>query len=328
MKKAIIILTALAVVLGIFTSCGKKKAQYSEYVTDANGEYVTDKDGNIETTILDEKDVSVEYVTDKDGKKTINEDGEYVTLLHVLHDVTVTDKDGNVATSKQAVANTTMSIDDEEGQTSVEPETTVSVGSTTKTSERLFETKVLPVLKSGVFTMKMTFNGNLDGTGNVAMPAVIAYDTPNSRFYMETSMGLVKIKCIVKDNKMYLIMPSMKSYSETDYSEDGGDMSEAMNEITDSLSSSSAKYVKTTTVKYKNVECVCEEYKDGDVTYKYFFQKSDSKFVRMELIDNASGTSNIVNIDTFVAGVQDSYFKIPSGYKKMDLEALAAALGA
>lgn len=328
MKRAIVILTAVVTVLAIMTSCGKKKVQYSEYMTDANGEYVTDKDGNIETTILDEKDVSVEYVTDKDGKKTIDENGEYVTVLHILKDVTVTDKDGKTITSKQDVANTTVGIDDsEEGQTSVVPETTVPVGSTTKTSDRLFETKVLPILKSGVFTMKMTFTGDLDGTGSVAMPAVLAYDTPNSRFYMETSMSLVKMKCIVKDGKMYLVMPSLRSYSVNDYSDEDGDMGEIMKEMTEGLSSTNAAYVRTTETKYKNVACICEEYKEDNITYRYFFQKSDQKFVRMEVIDGDTGESTIILVDTLVAGVQDSYFQIPSGYKEMDLEALASALG-
>lgn len=335
MKKAIIILTALAVVLGIFTSCAKKKTQYSEYVTNENGEYVTDSEGNKQTTIIDAENVSVEYVTDKDGKKTIDENGEYVTVLHVMRDETVTDsngkvvtqEDGKAATSKQSAVNTTLGIGDEEGQTSVAPETTIPEGKTTKTSERLFDTKVLPVLKSGVFTMKMTFTGNLDGSGSVAMPAVLACDTPNNRLYMETSMGAMKLKCIVKDNKMYIVMPSLRAYSVSDYSDEDGDMGEAMKEITDSLASSSASYVKTTETTYNKVKCICEEYKEGSITYRYFFQKSDQKFVRMEAIDGESGQSTIMNIQAFSAGVQNSYFQVPAGYKQMDLEAIANAIG-
>ncbi|MBQ7580947.1 MAG: hypothetical protein IJU39_06550 [Clostridia bacterium] len=327
MKKAIIILTAVFTALAVLTSCGKNKAQYTEYVTDANGEYVTDKDGNIETTVIDDENVSVEYVTDKDGKKTIDENGEYVTVLHMLRDVTVTDANGKVVTSKQEVANTTASIDDMESYTSVEAETTVSVGEATKTSERLFETKVLSILKSGVFTMKMTFTGNLEGTGNVAMPAVLAYDTPNNRFYMETSLGVIKLKCIVKDGKMYLVMPSIKSYSVSDYTDEDGEMGDMMKEMTESISSSNAKYVCTTETKYNNVDCICEEYKEDNLTYRYFFQKNDQKFVRMELIDGDSGETTVVNIDTLVPGILDSYYQVPSGYQQIDLETIASALG-
>lgn len=335
MKRALILLTTIVCIIAIFTACGKKKVQYSEYVTDANGEYVTDKDGNKETTIIDEKNVSVEYVTDKDGKKTIDENGEYVTVLHINRDVTVTDKDGKTVTekngkavtSKQETAETTVGIGDVEGQTSVQPETTVAAGKTTKTSEHLFETKVMPILKSGTFTMKMTFTGDLEGTGNVAMPAVIAYDTPNNRFYMETSMGITKLQCIVKNNKMYLLMPTLKSYSETDYSDADGEMGEAMKEITNNLSSSAATYSNTTKVKYKGVDCICEEYKDGSATYRYFFRSSDKQLVRMEVIDGESGQNTIINIDYFAAGAQDSYFNIPKGYRKMDLESIANALG-
>lgn len=322
------ILTSLVCVLAVTAACGKKQStQYSEYVTDDKGQYVTDKQGNIETTILDSKNVSVEYVTDDKGKKQIDEKGEYVTVVHVVKDVTVTDKNGKTLTSKQDTANTTASIGDEQGQTNAATQTTAKQGKTTKTGERLFENKVLPILKSGRFTMKMTYTGNMEGSGNVSMPVVIAYNTPQNKFFMETKMGVTKLQCIIKNSKMYLIIPSMKSYSETDYGDGDGDMAEALKGITDEISSSSAKYVKTTNTKVNNVECICEEYKDETALYRYFFAKSDKKFIRMELIDSESGQSTIIIVDSLTAGADDSYFEIPKGYKEIDLESLAGSLG-
>lgn len=329
LKKALVILTALVSTLAITTACSKTQTKkYSEYVTNENGEYVTNEKGEIETTILDSDDVSVEYVTDNAGKKTIDENGEYVTVLHIKKNQTVVDENGNVIKTKVDVANTTAYLDDSEvGQTSAVPETTVKVEGTTKTSERLFETKVMPIFKSGKFTMKMSFTGNLSGTGNVAMPMVVAYDLTNNRFYMETKMAAIKLKCIAMNNKMYLVMPSLLSYSEQEYSEEEGDLSDMMGQLSDDFSNTKENYVKTSNVTFNKKECVCEEYKKDGIVYKYIFQKSDDKFVRMEVSDSETGETTIINIDSLSAGADESYFKIPKGYKKLNMDDLANSLG-
>ncbi|MBQ6624293.1 MAG: hypothetical protein IIX39_00540 [Clostridia bacterium] len=326
MKKVILSLTALACVFATVTACSKSdNEKYAEYVTDENGAYVTDANGELQTTILDSEEVSVEYITDDSGKKTIDDNGDYKTVVHHI----VTDENGQT----KDIANTTLSVDDVTDSIGTEDiinattETTVQIEKTTQTSARLYEKKVLPIIKSGKFTMKFSVSSNFEGVGNMVVPVVVACDDTNNRFFFETRFSAIKMQYILKNDKMYMVFPSMRSYTETEYGSEGDDISQMIKDITNGMASTKSEFIGTSKAKYKGVECVCEEYKEDNLVYRYFFRKSDSKFIRLEMIDTQTKESTVINFDSLSAGVAESYFNIPKSYKKVDMDSLADSLG-
>lgn len=327
MKKVILSLTALACVFATVTACSKNNnTKYAEYVTDENGAYVTDENGEIQTTILDSEEVSVEYITDENGKKTIDDNGEYVTVVHHI----VTDEKGQT----KDVAQTTLSVDDgtdstsSEGGTEATTETTVQIEKTTQTSARLYEKKVLPIIKSGRYTMKFSVSSNFEGFGGMVVPIVVACDDDNGRFFFETKFSGIKIQYIEKNSKVYMVIPSMKSYTEIDKGSSDEDLtSETIKEIVNAMASGKSVFVGTSTAKYNGVECICEEYEEEKVVCRYFFRKSDGQLLRMEMTDIDTKESTVINFSALSVGVAESYFNIPSTYKKIDIDNLAQSVG-
>lgn len=324
MKKALLVLTALAVVLSAVTACGKgEEKSYAEYVTDEKGAYVTEADGNIVTTMLDADDVSVEYITDENGKKTLDDEGEYVTILHFFNNVTATDAKGNVVEKVEEIVKTTIGIGDDTIETSVTPETTAPKGETTSTQERIYETKYLPLFASGRFALKMTATVG-EGKDSMSMPLVIATDSKS--IFFEIKYGIYRIQNIISDGKSIMVLPMIKSYCETEMDVSSEEFGLGLQEITQALGGIESKYVQTSNVKIGGTDYICEEYDYEGAKQRFYFTPDTKEMKRIEMEDTTTGEINIMRIDGFSGIVDDSYFKVPSNYKKVDLDSLVGSL--
>ncbi len=291
MKKGLCIILSIMMILVSFAACGdkeesKKVQAVTQVVTDANGEAVTDKDGNVVT----------EKVTDKDGKF-------------------VTEVVGS-ETKPSSTNPTSSSSSSDSGSVNSKP-----LDEGTKTEDtHLVDTVLKPVFKTKKFTMKVRVTSE-----GVSMPMTMTVDGENAAFLvsMKDMKGMDEmdemaaylgddVKLIVKDGKSYTAMEMLgqKIYMETD----GADLGMDMDGFMDPTGDSSLKYVKTTTVKDGNKTYTCEEYKsdDGSVT-KYYFE--GNKWARLEMIEN--GTSSVMEITEFKNTVDTKIFDL-KGYTKFD----------
>ncbi len=325
-KKLIIVLLCLLTVILSTVACTKKNENinYTVAVTDVNGETVTDENGK-NVTVKAEA-TSVEYVTNEDGQKILDENGKNKTVLHYI--VPKVDKNGNTVTGSNKkpvtvkVEPTKKPVTTENSSSvTVVPETTMPEGTTAKEQSNLFEKKYYNIIKSGKFTIDMSWSGKMEGT---TMNSNIVFAMSGSDIFMQmksSSLLNMTMQIISANSKSYIVFPSLKKYCESEEDLGTGD-------VMGSLGSSSAKYNKTTNVTSGGKSYICEEYSDGTTVYKYYFDVSSSELKRIEMSDSSmSSEPVIITINKFVAGADSSYFTVPGSYKKINMDQLAGVLG-
>ena len=326
-KKIIALILCLATVVVITAACTKKGPDvddFTVYETDVFGEYVTDKNG--EKVTLSLEDVSVEYVTDKNGNKILDEDGNEVTILHYY--ITDVDDEGNVVTDKNKEPVTKEHTSSKQESTTmglgniqdilngdVEPTTveieTIPEGTTIKENKKLLE----KAFSTGKFYMDLSVENQL----GIPMTMTLAISGAD-KVYVAFNANLYGMKMgyatLQANGKSYAIDTTAKKYCESDSV--ATDVSD-IDEITSSLVyGDSMKYVQTSEVKYKGVTYICEEYETEMGKSKYYFDKNTEELKRIE--HDTSEANTVLVVKKFVKNPSDSYFTVPSGYKKVSSE--------
>lgn len=290
-----------------------------EYATDAEGEVVTQENGQKETTTTttkaggasssdDDMDFQV-YATDKNGENITDKDGNLVTTQidfnEVLNEMTKTTTTGKTKPGEKPTQGGLAGSLESSGKDDLLEE-----GDTTNKTD--LKSKVIdPVIKSKKYTLDTTIIA--DG---MEMPMVMCINGKDYAASLDMKMGTLAISARVfsKDGKYYLVIPMFGMYSEVD-EETSGDISNPSGDLT-----VSSTYVKSTKVKEGNVNYTCEEYKTSDgKTVKYYFNEKN-EWKRWEVIDG--DTISVFVINSFKNTINKSMFEIPKGLKKVDFDAI------
>lgn len=290
MKKALCIILSMMILFVTFAACGDKEDENFEYVTDANGEVVTNADGVKQTQPV--------TTTEADGTNASTTGGS---------------KGDSSSTKPSSGSNnsTPLAPDLENFNPNASKEDLLDEG--TKVQKTTLRDDIIAkTIKGKKFTMTMTVLGQ--GT---EIPTTVTMD--GDKFAAKLNLNGMDSKVISKDGKTYVAFnySGMKMYMETESEAMG------MEDIMTPQAGADQKYVKTTTVKDGDKNLTCEEYKtdDGVVTKFYFEGK---KWVRQETIDG--DTISICEIKDFKGTVDNSIFDL-NGYTKLDEKALAAMGG-
>ncbi len=289
MKKALCIILSMMILLVTFAACGDKEDENFEYVTDANGEVVTNADGVKQTQPVTTTDTNGADASTAGSSKA----------------------DGTTNPTSGSNGVTPIAPDLENFNPNASKEDLLDEGTKVQKTT-LRDDVIVKTIKDKKFTMTMTVLGQ--GT---EIPTTVTMDGDN--FGATLNLNGMDSKVINKDGKTYVAFnySGMKMYLETE-SESVG-----MEDIMTPQAGDDQKYVKTTTVKDGGKTLTCEEYKtdDGIVTKFYFEGK---KWVRQETIDG--DTISICEIKDFKNTVDNSVFDL-KGYTKLDEKALAAMGG-
>ena len=333
MKKGLCILLSAMMLAISFTACsdkGEKDAEVTTmvnsdgsvyvFVTDKNGEKVTEADGKEVTSILSEEEVSKlekkAGKTEKGTSKTDKESGkseENSSTSQTKKDKTASD----MPQINQDIVNSVTGNEDFE-MTAAEKDL-LPEGTTLAKKTTLFEDKVQKVIKTGKFTIKMNVK-----SGNSKMPMTVSFD--KDKMYASFEMSGMKAGLLYMDDTAYLLFPNLfvgsKVYMEYPDADSG------MDDIFDSfgkLSDANGTYVGSSKVKVGSAEYTCEEYKnkDGAVT-KYYFD-SNKEWKIYECL-NGEGENMAYEIESFSNKADSSLFSL-KGYRKMDENTMARLLG-
>ncbi len=337
-KKFIAIVLCLVTVLTITAACAKDPIEdVTVYETDLWGETVTNEKGENVTVAVEGG--SIEYVTDEKGNQVLDENGEKLTILHYyVHDV---DDEGNVVTNENkepvtkvhsSAPSTTANAGSLEDlmNGNLEMSTvvieTMPEGTTIKTEERLYDKTLKKVLASGKFYIEMKTQYNMEGVG---VRANYGLAVSGNKTYMKTNIQAsilnMTLEFIMNGNNMYMLNSKSKVYMEaTDVDGLTDDMLTG-DQIQEALGSTTSQYQKTSIVTTKGKTYICEEYVDNGTVFKYYFDKSTEELKRIEY-EAADGTAMAMDIVKLTGNPSDSYFEVPSGYKKVDEDGFANAM--
>lgn len=343
MKKTLIALALLVACLSLVVACNKKDDNViTEYVTNANGEVVTDKDGEKVTKKVSVDKTSYEYVTNEKGEKVTDENGKAITTK--VYWVEVTDENGKIVTSKVSGENigkkpgatnpsknngTTTTTKPTTTETTAPINVTLPSGTNANNTERIFETKYKSILRSGKYVIGMTLISEDNGQ---KMELPVTFAVSGNSMFMDvkmdkslTGLASMNLQFLYDTKNSYIILPSIRMYS---VSNDitGDDAPFDPDEIQSGLDNKNTKYVRTTTINTNGIKYICEEYSGDGMTYKYYFSTNTKELKRIEFI-NQNGETMISNISQFSSSPAASYFKVPSGYIKINLNELGKLLG-
>lgn len=265
-----------------FSSCkfikSKEDIKPDDTTTSVGTTAVTEKTEETsadENTAGDGESITV-FVTDKDGEIVTNKDGsaktEKVDLEQLEKEL---EKElENQSTTKSGTKTTKKSGDTSADLGTQSSEEDLLPDGTKTNNTTLTKTIIEPVLKSGTYTIK----GNIKAEGQ-AIGAQIAFR--NGKDYsVQVSMSVFSVRVFCNNGKYYMALPSMGKYAEI-AAEDVGDIGD----MSESFKANDAKYVKTTTVKDGKQTYTCEEYKTSTGTAKYYFN-SKNEWKRMEIIED------------------------------------------
>lgn len=164
------------------------------------------------------------------------------------------------------------------------------------------------------FTMDLNVKNISDGV-ETSVPIYAAFD--NDKLYFETAMpvdgqnGAMKLNVIIRDNKCYLIVPSMRAYMIIPVDS----MGELIpTDIIESNEDVDLEYVSSGEVEYKGQKYICDVYKNGDTTIKRYYQNGELK--RVETINDEDNMS-IWEVKSISGEVDSSKFEIPKNYMDM-----------
>lgn len=242
--------------------------EFTVYVTDANGEYVTNKDGTKKTEVFKvselEKQLEAE-LSKQDAAASAGKDSGKSDAASSLIGDTQSSKEDLLPAGQKANDTTLM------------------------------KTKVEPVLKSGTYTIK----GSIKAEGQ-SLNTTVAFRNNAKEYSVIVALGAFSVKVFSVGGKYYMALPMFAKYAEVSQ-EEMGDMSE----MTENFKPNDAKYVKTTTVKDGKNTYTCEEYKSGESTVKYYFN-AKNEWKRMEVVDGEDIL--VWEISTFTNKADDSLF--------------------
>ncbi len=240
------------------------------FVTDQNGEYVTNKDGKMKTEIFNVAELE-KQLEDELSKQ----------------DATAPTK-ANAGTSKSDSPSSII------GDTQSAKEDLLPAGQKVNDTT-IMKTTVEPVFKSGTYTIKGSIKAE-----SQTMNTTIAFRNNAKEYAVVVALGAFSVKVFSIGGKYYMALPMFAKYAEVSQDEVGD-----MSEMTETFKSTDSTYVKTTTVKDGKNTYTCEEYKSGTSTIKYYFN-ANKEWKRMEVVD---GEDILVwEITSFTNKAEDSLF--------------------
>lgn len=170
------------------------------------------------------------------------------------------------------------------------------------------------LVKDNKFTMDFTIKNVAEGQETI-LTMKTARD--GDKIFLETTMpaegqkGGMVFDVVIRDNKCYFIIPSMKAYMIVP----GETMSEFMPSdlITEDVNSNYT-YVSTGEVEYNGQTYLCDVYEDGTSTVKYYYK--DGEIKRIENVTDENNMT-IMEIQNASKEVDNSRFNLPKNYMDM-----------
>lgn len=163
----------------------------------------------------------------------------------------------------------------------------------------------------GLFTIDGTMIAEMDGT-QMSMPFKLGMNDNKQYVYATFAQDGIKVSLIVNESKTYLVIPMLNSYSEVADMDLSGE--DAVGSLTSDLTYASTKKVKIGDEIYD-----CEEVKDSaDNSIFFYFQNEELKRIKFSDDDGDS----LLKVNSIIPAVNKKDFKVPSGYKKVDLDKL------
>ncbi len=285
MKKSLSIILCAVMIALTFCSCkfvkSKDNRETEESTTTTTTTTTTTEATEEETKKSDKKSEGDEesitvFVTDKDGEVVTDKNGTPKTEtldIEKLQEQLEQEISNQASSKKTNPGSKTDDEDDDPLDIDSSKEDLLPEGSKADKTT-LMKTVVEPILKSGTYTIK----GNIKAGGQ-AIGSTIALRNGGKDYSATVSMGAIAVRVFSNNGKYYLALPTMGKYAEVS-SDDIGDIGD----LSESFKDKDAKYVQTTTVKSGAQKYTCEEYKTSSGTAKYYFN-SKNEWKRMEIID-------------------------------------------
>lgn len=183
------------------------------------------------------------------------------------------------------------------------------------------ETILGSLIKGEKYTMKFTLQTEMDGE-KMVLP-VTTY-VSGKKTVMDTEMdtsamgmpGLktMKVRFLSTGTDFYAILPAYKMYYKMDSGDFGDIFSANLGKGTED-----STYLGTYKVKFDGKEYICEEYTADGVLMKYYFLGGELKRIEVTETSSTPYTTSIMDIASISQDVDESVFKVPTGY--MDLSA-------
>lgn len=331
MKRNIIAVVLIFSMLMSFAAC-RKLEDSGAFVVESKV-YVVDENGveqMVESAVNAEGETEYYYINGAGNRVIVNKNDVVVETTRIP--VTTDEAFANLTPEEQSFLDTFNNPEafDELIDSSVEtPELEISdellpedsfdeieieLGADGKPVHDDIEQTYQDLIESNKFTMELNIKGVSNGVETV-VPVKTIRD--GDKVYFETSMpiegqkGSMKFNIIVKDKQCYLIIPAMRAYmiipAET--------MSEFIpSDIITEDENVDLEYVSSGEVDYNGQKYVCDVYKDGDTTIKYYYQ--DGELKRMESIMDENNMS-IMEIQEISGNADSSKFDIPKNYMDM-----------
>lgn len=331
MKKGLcIVLSALMVALS-FTACSKKNKDLAEIetqinsegkivvaVTDKDGKEVTNASGEVETSVLSDKEI--EAIKKAKGEKD-NATAAEEKKNGAKEEKNDKKEDAKKEESNEKIDTTDIGInpdlekilsDENLGEPVATEDDIIKDKGTATKKTTLFQDEVQSVIKSGKFTISMN-----TVSGGKKNPMKLAFD--GDKMYTTLSMEGIEMSLIYMDKTAYLLMPNLLTIKNVylKYPDTDGEFSELFTSF-DDISDNSGTYVGSTKVNVNGKSYTCEEYKSDDgMVFKYYFDGKDWK--RYECI--GEDEMMVYEINEFSGKVDSSVFSL-KGYREIDPKVL------
>ena len=153
-----------------------------------------------------------------------------------------------------------------------------------------------------MFTLNMT----LEVPSNTDTPVVLVSN--GEKIAADMTMNGSKVRMIIDDDVVYVVLPNAKMYVKMSYDEIG-----SMDELKN-IARSDGTYVGSTKVNINGEDRICEEYKYSDGTVIKYYFNSEKEWKRMEVITEDEVA--IYGITSFSNKADESVFSL-RGYEDM-----------
>ena len=327
MKKNVTAILLVFALLAGFASC--RKLEDSEGFVIESKAYIVDSEGvtrDVQSIINDDGKTEYFYY-DADGNKVPVKKKEVVVETNKVS-VASSGESGTLSPEAQSffdayndpekfeelldtdVTQPELVISDEVIPENTFKEIKVELGSDGKPIHTNIEKNYNDIVNSHKFTMDFVVKETMDGE-EMTLPIVAIRDGEN--LYFETQMpvegkGSMKFNFIITNGKCYIVIPAMRAYAEVP--------KEYVQEIIPSeivTDDVEMEYVKSGEVVFEGKKYICDVYKSGNDTVKYYF--ADNELKRIETI--SGDNTSILEIKELSTKADSSKFKIPSNYFDM-----------
>ncbi len=343
MKKSIIAILLVFSLLFGFAACRKIEKKGGEDATEIQSDvYIVDENGsthNVQAGIDENGSTQYFYIGENGEEVTVAPSNVVVETKAVkkTEAIKATNPDGSLTPEAQSLLdqfNDPSSIEQLIDNTSPAP--TLAIGETVVDEKKIKKIKVdtdkngkplQPIITNQPGAEKVDYKEILSGdryTASLNLKTSVNGGTPTTipitvsrngnMFFMQTLMpisekGSAESNFLLRDNKCYLIIPSMRCYYATEV-EEVEDIFSA--EVFDPNSVEST-FISRGEIVIDGVTYICDTYESNGQTVRYLYLNGTLK--RIEIIDGQDST--IMEIRYISRNITASNFEVPSGYLDM-----------